>query len=223
VPHDEAEAIQRDSRVHLLGNLSLVSGRLNPTLSNRPWTTAEAEARGLPAQGKRDYLLEHSNLNLNARLVARHPSSWTDQDIGDRTEQLIDRLLALWPRPDAAAPAEPVVVDLGDVSDSVDDDADEDRAATPAHAGKYRDLWRWLNQQEPDEIAVSFTQVEEILGMPLPPSARNHEAHWYGYDGTALGRAIRDAGWRATAVNLLEESVRFARVLSTSTEGSPGS
>lgn len=48
-------------------------------------------------------------------------------------------------------------------------------------------------------------------GMPLPQSARDHLPHWYGYEGTALGRAIRDAGWRATEVNLTSERVTFVR------------
>ncbi len=32
---------------------------------------------------------------------------------------------------------------------------------------------------------MSFADVEEVLAMALPPSARNHLSHWYGYDGTA--------------------------------------
>jgi len=45
---------------------------------------------------------------------------------------------------------------------------------------------------------MSFDAVEDVLGRPLPEPARTHLAHWHGYDGTALGRAIRDAGWKAT-------------------------
>ncbi|MGH4022530.1 MAG: DUF7662 domain-containing protein [Pseudonocardiaceae bacterium] len=59
---------------------------------------------------------------------------------------------------------------------------------------------------------MSFDAVEDVLGLPLPESARTHLAHWYGYDGTALGRAIRDAGWKATGVDLADERVVFARV-----------
>jgi hypothetical protein len=35
--------------------------------------------------------------------------------------------------------------------------------------------------------------------------------HWYGYEGTALGRAIRDAGWRASQVDLTDETVILKR------------
>ena len=77
--------------------------------------------------------------------------------------------------------------------------------------GKYRQLWQWLQDQGRDEIRLTFADVEQVLGMPLPQSARRHPTHWYGYEGTALGRAIRDAGWRASQVNLTDETVLFIR------------
>lgn len=86
-----------------------------------------------------------------------------------------------------------------------------EEAEVAGHAGKYRALWRWLQDQSTDEISMSFSDVEDILGMRLPPSARNHLPHWYGYEGTALGRAIRDAGWRASGVNLTAERVAVVR------------
>jgi hypothetical protein len=58
---------------------------------------------------------------------------------------------------------------------------------------------------------MSFEAVEEVLGLALLESARTHLPHWYGYDGTALGRAIRDAGWKATRVDLADERVVFVR------------
>jgi hypothetical protein len=82
----------------------------------------------------------------------------------------------------------------------------------PSHAGKYRALWQWLRSQENDEIQLAFTDVEQILGLALPPSARNHLTHWYACEGTALGRAIRDSGWKASQVNLTDERVTFLRV-----------
>jgi len=65
--------------------------------------------------------------------------------------------------------------------------------------------------QDNDEIRLSFAEVDQILDRPSPPSARSHLPHWYGYDGTALGRAIRNAGWKASQVNLIDERVTFVR------------
>jgi len=80
------------------------------------------------------------------------------------------------------------------------------------HTGKYRRLWEYLRAQQADRVALTFTEIEDdVLGFPLPPSSRNHLPHWYGYGGSAVARAIRDAGWKATDVNLSRESVVFIR------------
>ena len=79
------------------------------------------------------------------------------------------------------------------------------------HHGKYLKLFEWLRRQRQPAITVSFTRVEEILGFPLPPSSRRHLPHWYGYKGSAVARAIIDAGWRATEVNLTAERVTFVK------------
>lgn len=199
---DPSEAAVRDRLVHRLGNLTLVSGKLNPALSNRAWVK-----EGEP--GKRDYLLEHSNLKLNATVVAAHPVCWTEADIRERTDQLTERLLSFWVRP---APTAPTLVDdasrevemAAPVQAALDDDASEE-----SHTGKYRELWRWLKGQSADRVELTFTQVEQVMGIPLPPSSRLHLAHWYGFEGSAVARAIHDAGWKASAVSLAEETVAF--------------
>jgi hypothetical protein len=206
---DPAAEIRRDQYVHRLGNLTLVTGKHNSSLSNRPWTK-------IADKGKRDYLFDHSQLKLNANIVKEHPDSWTDADIAARTIALTSRLLALWPRP-ANAPATPVsdeayeqAIPPGQASHT----AGEDDETVASHAGKYRALWQWLRSQNSDQIQLGFSDVEQILGIPLPPSARNHLTHWYAYEGTALGRAIRDAGWKASQVNLADEQVTFLRAVS---------
>lgn len=93
---DPTSVAAREARVHRLGNLTLVSGKLNPAMSNRPWMSTDG-------QGKRDFLLQHSNLKLNATVVAEHPAAWTELDIDERTSDLTQRLLAIWPRPKTAA------------------------------------------------------------------------------------------------------------------------
>lgn len=204
-PDDLRGAIERDRLVHVLGNLTLVSGGLNPALSNRPWTKPDGK-------GKRDYLLEHSTLKLNAQLVKEHTEAWTDDDIRARTATLTARILALWPRPESAS--SPTHVSAASLDDSSAASAtvreeELDDPSVPSHTGKYRKLWEWLRAQDADGIPLTFEDVEEVLGIALPPSARLHEAHWYGYEGTALGRAIRDAGWKASHVSLVEQRVTF--------------
>jgi hypothetical protein len=208
---DDSAGVRRDQLVHSLGNLTLVNGRLNPTLSNRPWTDQDTTARGLNGQGKRDYLLRHSQLKLNATLVADHEAVWAEQDILDRSAELVDRIAAIWRRPaHALQPRQPSPLPAAQLVGFSAEEPDDE--GTAAHTGKYRVLWRWLRQQPGEDITLSFAQVEQILDGPLPPSARNHLPHWYGYDGTALGRAIRDAEWKATHVNLTDEHVTFVKI-----------
>jgi hypothetical protein len=202
---DLAGAIERDRLLHVLGNLTLVSGGLNPALSNRPWTRGDGK-------GKRDYLLEHSALKLNAKLVSQHLDAWTEEDIRARTTALTERVLALWPRPESLSTAVDAATSAPESAGEESADAVEEETedpSVPSHTGKYRKLWEWLRAQDADEIPLTFEEVEEVLGIPLPPSARLHTPHWYGYEGTALGRAIRDAGWKASKVDLQEQRVVF--------------
>ena len=201
---DPEARLIRDRLVHRLGNLTLVSGKLNPALSNRPWTHEAGD-------GKRDYLLEHSSLKLNARVVAEHPQAWTEEDIRLRTAALTERLLALWPRPTTArpTPAAPDATPPADAHEAVSE-TDEDVHAE-GHEGKYRLLWQWLSRQPGDVIELTFLQMEGILGFLLPASCRTHLPHWYGAKGSAVARAIQDAGWKASKVSLEREHVTFIR------------
>ena len=83
----------------------------------------------------------------------------------------------------------------------------------PTHEGKYAKLFDWLLHQHRSPVTVSFSKIEEILGFPLPPSSRRHLPHWYGFNGSAVARAIIDSGWRARDVNLTSERVTFVREL----------
>jgi hypothetical protein len=209
---DEIGALRRDRMVQTLGNLTLVNDKLNPSMSNRPWTAEQAEQCGLGNQGKRDYLLGHSQLKLNASLVAANPSAWTERAIIDRTRALSAALTSIWPCPATVAPP---VRPPASKPEKPTASAEE---ARPGHSGRYQALWRWLDDNSADEVRLTFEEVEQILGLPLPPSARDYQTHWKGYSGTALGRAIRDAGWRAVTVGLNEQRVVLQRDTSVGVE-----
>jgi hypothetical protein len=70
------------------------------------------------------------------------------------------------------------------------------------HTGKYRPLWTWLRDQDRVPIALTFADLERRAGVALPDSSRHHLPHWYGYQGSAVARAIIDAGWHASKVDL---------------------
>ncbi len=85
---DQEEAIaRRDHLVHTMGNLTLVTGRLNPALSNAGWEIKRAE------------LSKHSLLQLNRELAQADIGTWNENAIQERSQILGDRVIALWPRP----------------------------------------------------------------------------------------------------------------------------
>jgi hypothetical protein len=83
---DQAAA-ERESRLHRLGNLTIVTPAFNSSLSNSAWST------------KRTELNRHSRLLLNARLTEL--SSWSEADIDEHGAWLAERLVGIWPGPDA--------------------------------------------------------------------------------------------------------------------------
>lgn len=84
----ELEA-DRELHVHRLGNLTLVTKKLNPSVGNAAWST------------KRGGLDQHSILHLNRGIVRDHEVSWTETDIDARSEQLATLITAHWPGPPA--------------------------------------------------------------------------------------------------------------------------
>ena len=81
--------MDRDAAKHRLGNLTLVTKKLNPTMSNDPWAK------------KRDHLRERSVLLISADI--RAAETWDEEAIAERGRRLADLALAVWTRPDDVA------------------------------------------------------------------------------------------------------------------------
>ena len=82
---------------------------------------------------------------------------------------------------------------------------------TSGGSGKYAALTRWLAEQQVPQLTLSFAEIEEVLGHSLPPSSRHYVAHWYGYKGSRVARAVIDAGWKASRADLAAERVTLTR------------
>lgn len=85
--HDEAV---RDRIIHTLGNLTLLTHKLNSKQSNGPW---------LGKPGKREGLEEHDVLFLNRELLKKAGDKWTDDAIALRTKELTEAIIQIWPVP----------------------------------------------------------------------------------------------------------------------------
>ena len=90
LPEGQDEA-DRDRIVHTLGNLTLLTGRLNSKVSNGPW---------IGKGGKREGLEGHDVLFLNRELVREAPSEWTEASIRQRTRELVAVISKIWNVPD---------------------------------------------------------------------------------------------------------------------------
>ena len=85
---DEEAVAERNRIIHTIGNLTLVNGRLNSSLSNAPWAS------------KRKTLADHSVLFLNKRLVNKGPKVWDEAAIEKRGKWLHRRAVTIWPHAD---------------------------------------------------------------------------------------------------------------------------
>lgn len=101
-PLSPEAAAERDQRVNRIGNLTLLAKSLNASLSNRPWTDAEAQEVGTgkteTGLGKRSLIEKYSQLVLSKNLITDHPDAWTDADIEARSVFLAERVCEVWPR-----------------------------------------------------------------------------------------------------------------------------
>ena len=88
----DGAAEDRDIAKHKLGNLTLVTSSLNPSMSNGSWDT------------KKYALDEHSLLMLNRQILKGDPPDWNEQSIAERGARLAEAAVMLWPGPDAEFP-----------------------------------------------------------------------------------------------------------------------
>jgi hypothetical protein len=81
----------RDARLHRLGNLTLLTKKLNSTVSNGPW---------LGENGKAACLQERDVVLLNSKLLKEYSTRpWNEAGIDERTKQAINAILAIWTVP----------------------------------------------------------------------------------------------------------------------------
>jgi hypothetical protein len=81
----------RDERIHRFGNLTLLTSKLNATVSNGPW---------LGKDGKAAHLQEKDVVLLNSKLLKEYSAKqWDEGGVDHRTSRMIDAVLAIWPVP----------------------------------------------------------------------------------------------------------------------------
>lgn len=79
--------------------------------------------------------------------------------------------------------------------------------------GKYEPLARHLASLTSDDWNARFTEVEGVLGFPLPQSAHKHRAWWANQLGSnhSQTEGWKSAGWETKEIDFNSKSVRFER------------
>ena len=86
-PPSRGSLQDRAQLVHALGNLTLLTSKLNAAVSNGPW---DGDA------GKKAALTKHDLLMLNRQLTPFSDDGWTDTSIRRRTETIIRTIIDIW-------------------------------------------------------------------------------------------------------------------------------
>lgn len=84
-PHYRDLHWKRKAAIYTLGNLTIITDRLNRSLTN------------LAFKNKKSRLIEHSNLTLNRRIA--ECENWDESAIRERGETLATLACTIWPMP----------------------------------------------------------------------------------------------------------------------------
>ena len=96
--------------------------------------------------------------------------------------------------------------------------ADLPKAPGQTMTGKYALLYEYLEHRYANRVVLTFAQIEDVVGFPLPDQARLQREWWTDTRAPDAASSYADA-WRLasrTAVpNLLARIVTFDRVLTS--------
>ena len=65
---------------------------------------------------------------------------------------------------------------------------------------KYDQLWKWISENGTDSFKLTYSEIEEIAGLPIDHSFLNLKKELLGY------------GYRGGKISMKEETVAFEKV-----------
>ncbi|MCF7889852.1 DUF262 domain-containing HNH endonuclease family protein [Candidatus Bipolaricaulota bacterium] len=87
---EEVERMERDKMKHTFGNLTVLTEKLNSSVSNASWDV------------KQEKIHDHSVLTLNKELIKKWPDRWNEETIKERGLELAKVVVEVWPEPDSS-------------------------------------------------------------------------------------------------------------------------
>lgn len=77
---------------------------------------------------------------------------------------------------------------------------------------KYQPLADFLTESNKEDITLTFTDIEKILGFNLSPSARKHRPSWANNSQEALSWGWMPVGYESYAIDMKNEIAHFRKV-----------
>jgi hypothetical protein len=79
--------------------------------------------------------------------------------------------------------------------------------------GKYEPLGTFLRGQRTQEVPLTFSEIEKITGVKLPPKAQHHRAWWSNNaSNNVMTKVWLDAGFESAQVDMSARKLVFRRV-----------
>lgn len=80
--------------------------------------------------------------------------------------------------------------------------------------GKYEPLGAFLRNQRAPEVPLTFSEIEKITGVKLPPKAQHHRAWWSNNAANnVMTKVWLDAGFESAQVDMTARKLVFRRVV----------
>lgn len=79
--------------------------------------------------------------------------------------------------------------------------------------GKYSALGDYLKRQRSERVAMTFAEIEKVIGAKLPPSAHKHRPWWSNNPrNSVMTKVWLDAGFESEQVDMPARKLVFHRV-----------
>jgi len=89
---------------------------------------------------------------------------------------------------------------------------------------KYEALGTYLKRQPGDRVAMTFAQIEKIIGAKLPASAHKHRPWWSNNPhNSVMTKVWLEAGFESEQVNMARRKLVFHRVRKPTAPAKAGS
>jgi uncharacterized protein DUF262/uncharacterized protein DUF1524 len=201
-PVTELEAKQRATAIHTLGNLTIVTPKLNEELSNDTWPN------------KRRHLRANSLLRLNMRLPDDFPDAAA---IARRGRELADLLVVILPGPANGSVPALVIPEPDDWPDPAAEGEDLELADEPTAANF--PIAETEPETEGDLPAPGTTATQPVTGPSISARVRKALRDVGGGPLTYLEIARTDEELKASVVKWLLRGYRISGVRTTTKDG----